>query len=41
MSKVSDVTALYKQLKSEWNASKPNLNKCEQLLGELKVIISN
>lgn len=37
MAKVNDVAALYNQLKSEWSASKPNLNKCEQLLGELKV----
>lgn len=37
MSKINDVTALYKQLKSEWSNSKPNLAKVEQLLSELKV----
>lgn len=37
MPKVLDVATLYKQLKTEWGSSKTNLNKCEQLLAELKV----
>lgn len=37
MSKVNDVASLYKLLKAEWGASKPNLSKCGQLLSDLKV----
>lgn len=37
MSKVSEVSALYKQLKTEWNTASPNLSKCEKLLSDLKV----
>ena len=37
MSTINDVATIYKQLKSEWNSSKPNLAKTEQLLSELKV----
>lgn len=37
MSKVNDVATLYKQLKAEWGATKPNLSKCGQLLSDLKV----
>jgi hypothetical protein len=37
MSKINDVTSLYKQLKSEWNSAKPNLTKTEQVLSDLKV----
>ena len=37
MSKFNDTVVLYKQLKSEWSNSKPNLSKCQQLLNELKV----
>lgn len=37
MSNVNQVTALYKQLKTEWNTSNPNLSKCGKLLSDLKV----
>lgn len=37
MQGLNDVTALYKALKTEWSASKPNLSKCGDLLNELKV----
>ncbi|KAF2882093.1 hypothetical protein ILUMI_24096 [Ignelater luminosus] len=36
MSKLNEVAALYKQLKSEWASSSPNLSKCEKLLADLK-----
>lgn len=39
MSKLNEVVSLYKQLKSEWGSTNPNLSKCEQLLADLKVII--
>ncbi|XP_022911337.1 26S proteasome non-ATPase regulatory subunit 8-like [Onthophagus taurus] len=38
---LNDVAALYKQLKSEWNTPKPNLSKCEHLLAELKIGLTN
>lgn len=37
MSKINEVTTLYKQLKTEWNSSHRNLSKCEKLLSDLKV----
>lgn len=37
--KMDSVTALYKDLKSEWDKSAPNLRKCGSLLDQLKVII--
>ncbi|KAJ3658650.1 hypothetical protein Zmor_010377 [Zophobas morio] len=41
MSTINDVATIYKQLKSEWNSSKPNLAKTEQLLSELKLELTN
>ncbi|KAJ8949660.1 hypothetical protein NQ314_008121 [Rhamnusium bicolor] len=41
MSKVNEVSALYKQLKSEWNTANPNLSKCENLLSDLKLELTN
>ncbi|KAJ8936947.1 hypothetical protein NQ318_015565 [Aromia moschata] len=41
MSKVNEVSALYKQLKSEWNTANPNLSKCEKLLSDLKLELTN
>lgn len=40
MTKVNEVAALYKQLKSEWSSSHRNLTKCEKLLSDLKVFCS-
>lgn len=37
MSALNNVVTLYKQLKTEWGASKQNLSKCGQLLAQLKV----
>ncbi|CAG9762892.1 unnamed protein product [Ceutorhynchus assimilis] len=36
MTKINEVTSLYKQLKAEWTSHK-NLSKCEKLLSELKL----
>ncbi|XP_030745789.1 26S proteasome non-ATPase regulatory subunit 8-like [Sitophilus oryzae] len=41
MSKISEVAALSKQLKSEWNSSHRNLSKCEKLLTDLKLQLTN
>ncbi|CAH1159339.1 unnamed protein product [Phaedon cochleariae] len=41
MSKVNEVAALYKQLKSEWNTTNPNLSKCEKLLSDLKIELTH
>lgn len=35
---MDSVTSLYKDLKTEWDKSGPNLRKCSSLLDELKVI---
>ncbi|XP_018321633.1 26S proteasome non-ATPase regulatory subunit 8 [Agrilus planipennis] len=40
ISKVSEITTLYKQLKSEWGHTNPNLSKCEQLLADLKILLT-
>lgn len=40
MSALNNVVTLYKQLKTEWGASKQNLSKCGQLLAQLKVSIA-
>lgn len=37
--KMDSVTALYKDLKTEWDKSAPNLRKCGSLLDQLKVNI--
>lgn len=37
--KMDSVTALYKDLKTEWDKSAPNLRKCGSLLDQLKVLI--
>jgi len=37
MSRINEVASLYKQLKAEWGASHPNLSKCEKLLADLKL----
>jgi len=37
MSGINEVAALYKQLKTEWGTPKPNLSKCEKLLADLKL----
>lgn len=41
MAKVNEVANLYKQLKSEWNTTNPNLSKCEKLLSTLKLELTN
>lgn len=35
---MDSVTTLYKDLKTEWDKSAPNLRKCGSLLDQLKVI---
>lgn len=40
MSALNDTVALYKQVKTEWSSSKPNLSKCGKLLAELKVTLT-
>ncbi|XP_017783750.1 PREDICTED: 26S proteasome non-ATPase regulatory subunit 8-like [Nicrophorus vespilloides] len=41
MSVINDVATLYKQLKLEWGTAKPNLSKCEKLLADLKIGLTN
>lgn len=41
MAKVNEVATLFKQLKSEWNTSNPNLSKCEKLLSDLKLELTH
>lgn len=41
ISKMDSVSALYKELKSEWNKPSQNLRKCGSLIDQLKVIIRN
>ncbi|XP_066245050.1 26S proteasome non-ATPase regulatory subunit 8-like [Euwallacea similis] len=41
MSKVNEITTLYKQLKSEWTSSHKNLSKCENLLSDLKLELTS
>ncbi|VEN40417.1 unnamed protein product [Callosobruchus maculatus] len=41
MSKVNEVSTLYKQLKSEWNTSNPNLSKCGKYLSDLKLELTH
>ncbi|XP_050308137.1 26S proteasome non-ATPase regulatory subunit 8-like [Anthonomus grandis grandis] len=41
MSKINEAANLYKQLKSEWTSSHKNLGKCEKLLADLKLELTN
>jgi len=41
MSKINEVATLYKQLKTEWTSSSKNLSKCEKLLSDLKLELTN
>jgi len=41
MSGINEVATLYKNLKSEWSQPKPNLSKCEKLLNDLKLGLTN
>lgn len=36
---IRQVAAMYEQLKTEWNKKSPNLGKCGDVLGKLKVSI--
>lgn len=36
---IRQVAAMYEQLKAEWNKKSPNLGKCGDVLGKLKVSI--
>jgi len=41
MAGLNDVANLYKTLKQEWSVAKPNLTKCEKLLSDLKLGLTN
>nr|AEE62145.1 unknown [Dendroctonus ponderosae] len=41
MSKINEVASLCKQLESEWHSSHRNLSKCEKLLTDLKLELTN
>ncbi|KAL7748480.1 regulatory particle non-ATPase [Sorochytrium milnesiophthora] len=38
---LQDATALYEQLRKEWASGKPNLDKCGQLLRQLKIALTH
>ncbi|KAK5643716.1 hypothetical protein RI129_007561 [Pyrocoelia pectoralis] len=38
---INEIINLYKQLKTEWNSSNPNLSACEKLLQELKLELTH